>query len=121
MRALADRRRTRIGLSRRRFGFGGYCLAWIVFSLIATLAQWGFERAALPDAHDWQALAVSFGGCLLIVAGLYQWSPLKDVLLAAIAGAMLFVQRHGGFRRDAKGSIALGARHGAYCIGCWGP
>jgi len=30
----------------------------------------------------------------------------------------LFIQRHGGFRPDVPGSLALGARHGAYCIGC---
>jgi predicted metal-binding membrane protein len=26
--------------------------------------------------------------------------------------------RHGGFRRDAAGSLLLGLRHGAYCVGC---
>jgi predicted metal-binding membrane protein len=26
--------------------------------------------------------------------------------------------RHGGFRRDAPGSLMLGLRHGAYCVGC---
>ena len=26
--------------------------------------------------------------------------------------------RHGGFRRDAPGSLTLGLRHGAYCVGC---
>jgi len=31
---------------------------------------------------------------------------------------LLFIQRNGGFRSDAKGSIILGARHGIYCIGC---
>ena len=96
---------------------GGYFLAWIVFSLIATLAQWGLERAALLTPMMAGASGI-VGGCLLIVAGLYQWSPLKDVCLRQCQAPWLFVQRHGGFRRDAKGSIALGARHGAYCIGC---
>ena len=31
-----------------------------------------------------------------------------------VAGLM----RHGGYRRDAWGSIILGLRHGAYCVGC---
>jgi predicted metal-binding membrane protein len=26
--------------------------------------------------------------------------------------------RQGGFRRDAPGSLMLGLRHGAYCVGC---
>jgi predicted metal-binding membrane protein len=29
-----------------------------------------------------------------------------------------FVQRHGGFQPSARGSVRLGALHGAYCIGC---
>jgi predicted metal-binding membrane protein len=29
-----------------------------------------------------------------------------------------FIQRHGGFRADARCALALGACHGAYCIGC---
>jgi predicted metal-binding membrane protein len=81
------------------------------------LAQWGLERAALLTPMMAGASGI-VGGCLLIVAGLYQWSPLKDVCLRQCQAPWLFVQRHGGFRRDAKGSIALGARHGAYCIGC---
>jgi predicted metal-binding membrane protein len=28
------------------------------------------------------------------------------------------VLSHGGFRRDAPGSLMLGLRHGAYCVGC---
>ena len=42
----------------------------------------------------------------------------EGCLLAAMPGALLFIQRHGGFRGDAKGALALGARHGVYCIGC---
>jgi predicted metal-binding membrane protein len=53
----------------------------------------------------------------LIAAGLYQLTPLKDVCLWQCQTPWLFVQRHGGFRRDAPGSLALGARHGAYSVG----
>ena len=31
---------------------------------------------------------------------------------------MLFISRYGGFRPDAQGSLALGMRHGAVCVGC---
>jgi predicted metal-binding membrane protein len=34
------------------------------------------------------------------------------------SGGVLFIQRQGGFHRDRTGSLALGARHGAYCVGC---
>jgi hypothetical protein len=31
---------------------------------------------------------------------------------------LMFIQRHGGFRRDPSGAVWLGLRHGAYCVGC---
>src|SRR5262249_35112157 len=56
----------------------GYLLAWVGFSLIATLVQWGLERAALLDV-DMAIASNPFGGIVLIAAGAYQWSRLKDV------------------------------------------
>jgi predicted metal-binding membrane protein len=44
--------------------------------------------------------------------------PLKDACLRQCQAPWLFIQRHGGFRADAFGSLLLGARHGAYCVGC---
>jgi predicted metal-binding membrane protein len=58
------------------------------------------------------------GGAVLIAAGLYQWTPLKDACLAQCRSPFLFLQRHGGLRADIRGSLSLGARHGFYCIGC---
>jgi len=95
----------------------GYLLAWTTFSLVATSAQWTLERAALLTPMMATTGAI-FGGFALIAAGLYQWTPLKDVCLRQCQGPLLFIQRHGGFRRDAGGSILLGVRHGAYCVGC---
>jgi predicted metal-binding membrane protein len=58
------------------------------------------------------------GGAVLIAAGLYQWTPLKDVCLAKCRSPFQFILQLGGFRRDALGSVLLGLRHGAYCVGC---
>jgi predicted metal-binding membrane protein len=63
-------------------------------------------------------LGNALGGAVLIAAGLYQWTPIKDACLAQCQAPLLFLQRHGGFRADARGSLLLGARHGLYCIGC---
>ena len=95
----------------------GYLLAWILFGLVATLAQWGLERAALLSP----AMAIAsarLGGILLIAAGIYQWSPLKQMCLAHCQSPLAFLQHHGGFQRKAGKSLALGMRHGAHCIGC---
>jgi predicted metal-binding membrane protein len=96
---------------------GGYLLAWSGFALAATFAQWALERAALLTPMMGNANEI-FAGFVLIAAGLYQWTPLKDACLGQCQSPLTFIQRHGGFRGDAAGSLALGLRHGAYCVGC---
>jgi predicted metal-binding membrane protein len=95
----------------------GYFLAWIAFSLAATLVQWVVERAALLDFRMASASDV-LAGIVLIAAGVYQWTPLKDVCLAQCQSPFQFLMRHGGFRGDLPGCLLLGLRHGAYCVGC---
>jgi predicted metal-binding membrane protein len=95
----------------------GYLLAWIGFALIATFAQWALERGSLLTP-TMAAASETLSGIMLIVTGLYQWTPLKDACLRQCQMPLQFIQHHGGFRPDACGSLALGARHGAYCVGC---
>jgi len=95
----------------------GYLLAWTGFALIATLAQWALDRAALLDARM-TSISNVLGGAVLIAAGVYQWTPFKDVCLAQCQSPVRFIAQLGGFRRDTAGALLLGLRHGAYCVGC---
>ncbi len=95
----------------------GYLVAWTVFSAFATSAQWGLERAALLTAMMESASNI-LGGIVLILAGLYQWTPLKGACLSYCRSPLAFIQDQGGFRREPSGALALGFRHGLYCIGC---
>ena len=95
----------------------GYFVAWTGFAFLATLAQWGLERAVLLSPGMASASPL-LGGGLLIAAGLYQWTPLKDACLSQCQSPFAFIQRHGGFRSGRGASLGLGLRHGAYCIGC---
>ena len=97
----------------------GYFLAWMGFSLAATLVQWMVERAALLNSQMASASNV-LGGIVLIAAGVYQWTSLKDVCLAQCQSPLQFLMRHGGFRSDRQGCLSLGLRHGIYCVGCYG-
>jgi len=97
--------------------YGGYLLAWVTFALVATLAQWAVQRVSLLTPMMESASAI-FSSALLIAAGLYQWTPLKHACLRQCQAPLQFIQCHGGFRRDSKGSLGLGIRHGAYCVGC---
>jgi predicted metal-binding membrane protein len=96
---------------------GGYLFVWIGFAFVATLAQWALERAGLLTPTMATASGI-LSGVILIAAGLYQWTPLKNACLRQCQMPLQFVQHHGGFRGDALGSLALGSRHGAYCVGC---
>lgn len=95
----------------------GYLLAWIAFSLVATSAQWVLEQAALLSPAMVSASRV-FGGVVLIGAGIYQFTPVKDACLARCRAPLSFVQQHGGFKGDAYGALKLGALHALYCLGC---
>lgn len=96
---------------------GGYLLAWTGFSLLAALLQALLTRATLLTPAMASANDV-MGGLILIAAGLYQTTPLKDRCLANCRAPLSFIQRHGGFQRRALPSLGLGLRHGLYCIGC---
>jgi predicted metal-binding membrane protein len=95
----------------------GYFLAWIGFSMVATFAQWLIDRTALLDSQMATSSSM-LGAIVLIAAGVYQWTPLKDVCLAQCQTPFQFLMRHGGFRGDLPGCLLLGFRHGLYCVGC---
>ena len=95
----------------------GYLVAWTGFSLAATFAQWALQRAALLTPMMESASNV-LGGVVLIAAGVYQWTPVKEACLSYCQAPLTFIMRHGGFRREAAGALTLGFRHGLYCIGC---
>jgi predicted metal-binding membrane protein len=95
----------------------GYLLSWTGFSVVATAAQWALEQAALLSPIT-MATGETLGGIVLIIAGLYQWTPLKDTCLSQCQAPLIFIQRHGGFRRTPRDALWLGAQHGSYCIGC---
>jgi predicted metal-binding membrane protein len=95
----------------------GYLAAWIAFSLAATSAQWALEEAALLSPMMVSVSSI-FGGIVLINAGIYQFTPVKDACLDRCRSPLSFVQQHGGFKGDAYGAARLGVLHGFYCIGC---
>jgi predicted metal-binding membrane protein len=95
----------------------GYLLAWTGFALVATVAQWALDRAALLNS-TMASSSHAVGGGVLIAAGVYQWTPLKDACLAKCQSPFFFIQQFGGFRHNAIGALLLGMRHGGYCVGC---
>jgi predicted metal-binding membrane protein len=99
---------------------GGYLLAWTAFAAMASLAQGALLDAALITPMLASANTL-FGGIVLIAAGLYQWTPIKDSCLTQCQSPIGFLQRHGGFKRTELGSLRLGFEHGLHCVGCCAP
>ncbi|MER8371834.1 DUF2182 domain-containing protein [Mesorhizobium sp. M1406] len=97
--------------------FAGYLAVWVVFSIVATGAQWLLARLALLDPSMATDSAI-LGGLVLIAAGLYQWTPIKGVCLRQCQAPIAFLTSHGGFRSAPLGALRLGVDHGAYCLGC---
>jgi len=95
----------------------GYLLVWVAFALLATLAQWALERTGWLD-YVMAGRNNVFAGLVFVAAGGYQWTRLKHVCLTQCQTPFAFLMRQGGFRDDALGSLMLGVRHGAYCVGC---
>jgi predicted metal-binding membrane protein len=97
--------------------FTGYAIVWVGFSFLATGAQWLLASTSLLTPM--MATADStIGGMVLIFAGLYQWTPMKDACLRQCQSPIAFLSSHGGFRADSEGALSLGIKHGTYCLGC---
>jgi len=92
-----------------------YLALWILFSLLATAAQWGLEHLGALSAMMSSRVALLSGG-LLIAAGLYQLTPLKAACLSHCRGPAQFLAVH--WRPGVRGAWRMGLAHGLYCIGC---
>lgn len=81
----------------------------------ASLCRWGLHRAALLSPATATA-GPMLGGLLLVAAGLYQWTPLKGRCLSECRSPLGFLTRE--WREGTGGALVMGARHGAFCVGC---
>jgi predicted metal-binding membrane protein len=94
----------------------GYLLVWLGFAATAATLHWALERAGLVSAMMMGSQSRLLSGAVLITAGLYQLSPLKNICLAHCRTPTSFLSRH--WRPRALGALRLGAMHGGYCVGC---
>lgn len=93
----------------------GYLGTWTLFSAGATAAQWALLRAALLSPTTLVSGPV-LGGILLIAAGIFQWTPLKDACMTKCRNPMGFLLTH--WRPGTAGAFRVGSRYGLYCVGC---
>jgi predicted metal-binding membrane protein len=92
-----------------------YLSIWIAFGAVAYGLAIGVQR--LADDSMWvMDNWARIGGLLLIAAGLYQLSPLKDVCLARCRSPLAFLMN--SWRDGTVGAIRMGLLHGMFCLGC---
>jgi predicted metal-binding membrane protein len=92
-----------------------YIALWFVFGVGAYLLSAGVEAAA--SESDWVAMNWGrAGGALLVLAGVFQFTPLKDICLRNCRTPMAFVMTH--WHDGRSGALRMGLIHGAYCVGC---
>lgn len=115
--ATITRRRRQNGAAAPATGLFalGYAVVWAVFGLLAATLQWGLERALLLSPRI-ATTSIVVAGIVLIAAGLYQWTPLKQACLRQCQSPLVFLLLH--WRDGGRGSLTMGARHGLLCLGC---
>ena len=93
---------------------GGYLLAWTGYGLIA-YAVYRAIRAETPTFLAWDEQGPWVAGGALVVAGLYQLTPLKSACLRHCRSPLHFLLRG---RPGTLGALWMGIEHGTICIGC---
>jgi len=95
----------------------GYVLVWTGFGLAAWLLDRGVHAGV--DAVPWLAAHPQvIVASTLLVAGLWQFSPLKYRCLDECRSPLGFAVGHWRGERPRREALALGLAHGAFCIGC---
>lgn len=93
----------------------GYLVVWTgaglaAFALAALLGRISGDVLAWDRAGRWIA------GATLVVAAVYELTPLKDVCLGKCRSPLGFLL--GSWRDGRRGALRMGAKHGAWCVGC---
>jgi predicted metal-binding membrane protein len=95
----------------------GYLGLWTLFGSVVHVADFVLHqvvaRVAWLEANEW---LISAG--TLLLAGLYQFSPLKYKCLDKCRSPMSFIVQHWGGRRASRQALLLGVHHALFCIGC---
>lgn len=96
------------------FGLG-YLVIWLGFSIGAVLLQYAFDKASLLSPMM-EITSIALAGVILVSAGVYQWTPLKQSCLRQCRSPLDFIMTR--WRGGNRGAFQMGLRHGALCLGC---
>jgi predicted metal-binding membrane protein len=93
----------------------GYLVVWAVFSAGVTAIQRVFA-ALLLVSPMMEITSSTASAALLLIAGLYQLTPIKLACLRTCQSPLGFLMSR--WRKGSSGAFRMGLHHGAYCVGC---
>ena len=94
---------------------GGYLLTWTAAGIVA-FAFSDLGGRAIGDALAWDRGGRWFAGAVLAIAAVYEVTPFKDACLGKCRSPLGFLL--GSWRDGISGALQMGAKHGAWCVGC---
>ena len=94
---------------------GGYLALWTAFGAAATAAQWALQTGGFLSPMI-VSMSPALSGALLVIAGVFQFTPLKHACLRACRSPLGFLVTD--WRDGLWGAARMGIRHGLYCLGC---
>jgi predicted metal-binding membrane protein len=93
----------------------GYLLTWAGAGLLAFAVAIAGGRIT-GDVLSWDREGRWVAGGTLVVAAVYELTPLKDVCLGKCRSPLGFLL--GSWRDGWSGAMQMGVKHGAWCVGC---
>jgi predicted metal-binding membrane protein len=94
---------------------GGYLVSWACFGLLGWAIYQGLQSLSI-DALSWKRAGPYFAGGVILLAAVYELTPLKHACLRKCRSPMAFL--FGWWRDGSLGALRLGMEHGAWCVGC---
>jgi predicted metal-binding membrane protein len=93
----------------------GYLVTWTFAGLVAYVVG-AAGNAIDPDVFAWNGAGRWTAGATLVVAGVYELTPLKDVCLGKCRSPLGLLL--GSWRGGRLGAVRMGAKNGEWCIAC---
>lgn len=113
--ALYARMTRRRGLDRSLLFTAAYLLVWAVAG-VAAYAVFRVSKAAFGAEFAWSNGGRWVAGGVLVVAAIYEVTPLKYACLEKCRSPLGFLM--GAWRDGQRGALEMGARHAVWCVGC---
>jgi predicted metal-binding membrane protein len=93
----------------------GYVISWALAGLVG-YAVFQLGSAVTGDAFSWDNAGPYLAGGVIVMAAVYQLTPMKDVCLRHCRSPFMFLMEH--WRPGRLGALRMGVIHGGWCVGC---